>query len=382
MWRVALQMLVGDRMKYIALVAGVAFAALLVTQQASIFWGYSRATGAWIRDTGQGDLWVVDPQAKFADDIKPMQDTVLTRVRGVEGVEWAVPIYKGYLKLRLPDGTLAQSRVVGLDDATLMGAPPVMVEGKLDDLRKDRAVFINEKDLTGELAMPNKPGAKLKVGDRVSINDHEVEVAGIFRSTPEFFWEPVVYTTYTRALTIAPRERKLMNYVKVKVAAGRDVAQVQAAIREATGMAAMTESEFTTKTILYIIDKTGILVNFGITIALGFVIGVLVAGQTFYTFILDNVRHFGALKAMGAGNWRLLGMMLMQVLLVGLIGYGLGAGVASATGIMLTGIGLNFTMAWQIPVFGGLAVVGCCLVAGLLGMVKVVRLEPAVVFKG
>lgn len=382
MIRVALQMLVGDRMKYLALVAGVAFAALLVTQQASIFAGYSSRTSSWIRDTGQGDLWVVDPQAKFADDIKPMPDTVLTRVRGVAGVKWAVPIYKGYLKTRLPEGSLVQSRLVGIDDATLMGGPPEMVEGKLEDLRKDRAVFVGERDLGGELAMPKRPGGRLKVGDRFSMNDHEVEVAGIYRATPEFFWEPVIYTTYTRALSIAPRERKLMNFVKVKVEAGRDVKEVQEAIRAATGMEARTEAEYSEKTVAYIIDKTGILVNFGMTILLGFVIGVLVAGQTFYTFILDNVRHFGALKAMGASNWVVSRMMVVQVLMVGVIGYGMGLGAAAATGVLFDGIGLAFHMAWQIPVFGGVAVIGCCMAAGGLGMVRVILLEPAVVFKG
>src|SRR2546421_12718427 len=58
---VALKMLVGDRLKYIALVAGVAFAALLITQQASIFTGYMLQIGAWIRDTGSGDPWGSHP---------------------------------------------------------------------------------------------------------------------------------------------------------------------------------------------------------------------------------------------------------------------------------------------------------------------------------
>ena len=86
---VALKMLIGDRMKYLSLVAGLAFASLLVTQQASIFTGYSLRTGAWLRDTGVADLWVFDEQAEFADDFKLLLDTSLNRVRGIEGVRWA-----------------------------------------------------------------------------------------------------------------------------------------------------------------------------------------------------------------------------------------------------------------------------------------------------
>ena len=80
---VALKMLIGDRLKYIALVAGIAFAALLITQQASIFLGYTLRTGSWIRETSasQADLWVMDPQVQFSEGPKPLSDTALQRVR-------------------------------------------------------------------------------------------------------------------------------------------------------------------------------------------------------------------------------------------------------------------------------------------------------------
>ncbi len=379
---VALKMLVGDRLKYVALVAGVAFAALLITQQASIFTGYALSTGAWIRDTSSADLWVMDEQVEFTEDFKPLSEMALQRVRGVAGVAWAVPLYKNYLRTRLPDGTLVQTRVVGLDDATLVGGPPTMVEGSMIDLRKDRAVFINADQAASSLRLKRSDGRPLAVGDRISINDHEAIVAGTYRATKEFFWEPVLYTTYSRALSWAPAERKVLTFVLVKAAAGQDVAEVAKRIERETGFQAHTNDEFERQTMADILDKTGILINFGITIALGFVIGLLVAGQTFYTFILDNLKHFGALKAMGASNWTVLRMLCVQVVVVGSIGYGLGLGGASLTGILFARGGLAFQMPWTIPVVGGLAVMICCLAAGGLGMIRVLRLEPSVVFKG
>ena len=122
---VALKMLVGDRLKYVALVAGIAFAALLITQQASIFTGFTLRTGSWIRETtaGGADLWVMDPQVQMSEGPKPLSDTALQRVRSVSGVAWAVPMYKGWLKCRLPDGTLTTVRLIGIDDATLAAGP-------------------------------------------------------------------------------------------------------------------------------------------------------------------------------------------------------------------------------------------------------------------
>lgn len=381
---VALKMLVGDRLKYVALVAGIAFAALLITQQASIFSGYTLRTGTWIRETSAAgaDLWVMDPQVQFSEGPKPLSDTALQRVRSVSGVAWAVPIYKGWLKCRLPDGTLTTVRLIGIDDATLAAGPAQMVEGRLEELRRDRAVVVNVDDASHDLALGRGRGRPLRVGDRIAINDNESVVTGTYRAGKEFFWEPVVYTTYTRALAYAPPERRLLCYILVKVKQGADVSEVAREIQHSTRLSACTGGEFERITADYILKKTGILVNFGMTIGLGFLIGLLVAGQTFYTFVLDNLRHFAALKAMGAANGTVLRMMCLQVLTVGCIGYGLGVGGASLTGIAFQRGGLAFEMHWIIPAAGAVAVLACCLAAGGLGMVRVLRLEPSVVFKG
>jgi putative ABC transport system permease protein len=135
-------------------------------------------------------------------------NTALNRVRGTDGVLWALPMYRGYLKVLLPDGTQKSVRVIGLDDATLMGGPPVMVQGNLADLRRDRGVLVNANQLSGDLMLSRLPNPRpLRVGDEITINDHTALVVGTYRPTPEFFWEPVFYTTFSRALTMAPSER-------------------------------------------------------------------------------------------------------------------------------------------------------------------------------
>ncbi len=378
---IAIKMLVGDRMKYLALVLGVAFASLLITQQASIFTGYALQTGAWIRDTDVADLWVMDPQVEFADDAKPIQNTMLNRVRGIDGVEWAVPMFKGYVTAQLPDGTQRNVRLIGLDDATLIGGPPEMVQGVPSDLRKDRAIFMSA-DATDDLILKqSSPQRPLRVGDSVSLNDNEAVVVGTYRASREFFWEPVFYTTYTRAQFVYKENRKHLQYVLVRVAPGHDVAVVQQRINSVRGLRALTSREFENETMWWILMKTGILINFGITIGLGLVIGLLVAGQTFYTFILDNLRNFGALKAMGVGNGRILGMIAVQVLVVAAVGFGLGAGGEATTGMAFQGIGLAFLMTWPIVFLGFGSILLCCLLAGMMSIVRVLRLEPGVVFR-
>lgn len=375
-------MLIGDRLKYFGLVIGLAFAAMLITQQASILVGLAHQTGSFIRDTSQGDLWVMDSEVRFSQDSLPLQDTVLQRVRGIHGVDWAVPMYQGFLRLRLPDGTRMLAILVGLDDATLMGGPPAMAKGTLADLRQDAAIIIDEDARNTKMRMRRGGDRGIDVGDRLTINDQDARVVGTFKASKSFFWEPVVYTTYTRALRFAPRERKLLTYVMVKLRPGTDAAAVAREIESATGLAARTNDQFTRITQDYILKETGILVNFGLAVGLGFVIGALVSGQMLYNFTIDNIRHFGALKAMGACNLTLLRMVAVQSLTVGALGYGIGIGVGSLLGKAVGDAGLAFHMPWQIPVLAAAAILLMCLFAGLLSAVRVLRLEPAVVFKG
>jgi putative ABC transport system permease protein len=378
---VALKMLVGDRLKYIGLVAGLTFAVTLITQQAAIMNGFLQRMGSFVRDTGPADLWVMDPQRRFSDDMKPMSDTALGRVRSIDGIEWAVPMYKSWIRCRLPDGTMTQTIVVGLDDATLLGGPPEIVEGKLEDLRRDGGVLIDHDERDAKMKMLMGGNRGLRIDDRVSFNDQDAVIVGTFRASKSFFWEPTVYTTYSRAVRFAPAERKSMAFVLAKVRGGHSIPDVQARIRESTDLAAYTSSEFEEKSTNFLAGSTGIRANFGLAILLGFIIGLLVSGQTLYQFTIDNLRHFAALKAMGATNFMLLRMVSVQVLAVGAVGYGVGLGAATLLGRFISSIGLAFEMSWVIPVFAGVAIMGICLLAGVLSMTRVMRLEPAIVFK-
>jgi len=190
MWYVAIKMLVGDRAKYLGMLIGVTFACLLITHQEAVFVGIMTRTYSVITDLALPDIWVMDPKVQFIDDSKPLRDTQLYQVRGVDGVEWAVPLYKGSLRARLADGNFQACSVLGIDDATLIGGPPEMLEGRLEDLRQEDAVIVDLAGAGGRLAKPpERPGEKpipLKVGDVLELNDHRAVVVGVCRSSRSF----------------------------------------------------------------------------------------------------------------------------------------------------------------------------------------------------
>lgn len=404
---VALKMLVGDRGKYFGIVLGIAFAAMLITQQSSIFVGLMTRTFGFITDTGYPDIWVMDPKVQFIDDTKPMQDIRLYRVRGVEGVKSAVPLYKGILRARLPNGTFQNCNVIGLDDATLTGGPPTMVQGEIAYLRRADGVIVDKVGAEGRLARPvlddqgkpvlddqgkPLPPIPLKVGDVLEINDKRAIVVGICQVQRTFQSQPVIYTTYSRAINFAPRERRLMSFICVDAATNANdpqtpeakAANIQALcdrIEQRTGLLALPGTAFSWKTVMYFIKFTGIPINFGIAVVLGFLVGTAIAGQTFYQFTSDNIKQFGALKAMGTSNSRLLGMIVLQAVVVGLVGYGLGIGAAAGFGYITKGSELAFRLLPETLLVTGVAIALICVLASMLALVKVVRVEPAIVFK-
>lgn len=386
MYHIALKMLMGDKGKYIGIVMGLTFASLIMTQQPAIFLGLMTRSYSFITDVGLPDIWVMDPKVQFVDDIKPLQDTELYRVRGISGVEWAMPMYKGLLKARLTDGTFQTCIVVGLDDATLIGGPPVMLEGKIEDLRRSDGVIVDIDGARDKLGRPSPiPGGKpipLKVGDLLELNDLRAIVVGIAKVTRTFQSQPVVYTTYSRAKSYAPKERKLLSFVLVKAKKGQNLAELTRRISETTGLAAYTQAEFKNLTYEYFMHNTGIPINFGISVLLGFIVGAAIAGQTFYNFTLENLRQFGVLKAMGTSNWTLLRMILLQAVLVGSIGYGLGVGLTALFGHAMRNTILAFKFPWQLLLFSGAGVSLICVFAAIISIYKVIRLEPAIVFKG
>jgi putative ABC transport system permease protein len=382
MLRIALTMLTGRRGKYYSMVFGVSFACMLMAQQLSLFVGLMRNTTSQIRDTQGADIWVMDPSVQYFEDVNPLADDDLYRVRGVAGVAWAVRLYKGTARAQLSGGAFKQFLLLGLDDETLIGAPQNMVLGSPGDLRRPDAVLIDENGWRYLF-----PGEPFHTGRVLEVNDRRVRIVGVCRVSPPFQSVPIVYTLYSRAVRFAPQERRSLSFVLARAAAGTTTEDVCRRIRDQTGLKALSRQEFADVTVRYYMERTGIPVNFGITVALGFIIGAAIAGQTFYLFTLDNLKHYGALKAMGLTNGRLLVMVLLQGLAVGLPGYAIGMGLAAAAEQLLagafgeSGVMPASYMAWQIPVASGAAAALIVAGAAVVSVRRVLRLEPAIVLR-
>ena len=395
MLRLALKMLFGDTAKYLMLVAGLAVATFLMAQQTAVFCGLMNWTKSTLKNV-PAPIWVVEEKVEQVNETNPLLDTDVARVRSVMSVAWAAPIYSGIQRVRLENGNFKMIQLIGIDANTLAGAPAKMLEGNLMKLRLPHSVIIDDLGVT---RLARNRGEKVKVGDVFELNDQEARVVGIADAATSFTGGPYVWTTYERALQYVPAQRKMLQAVICAPREGVSLDQAVADIQRETGLKAFVNREadfgefweqrgggntdnFNVSTVWWYVKNTGIPISFGTTVIIGLLVGMAVSCQTFYSFVLENMRHLGALKAMGASNGTLCLMLITQAFTVGLIGYGIGlfftSGFAMAA---LKNEQPPFYMPQFVP-FAVLGVVlGICTLAALLGIWRVSKLEPAMVFR-
>lgn len=382
MYRIALLMLFGNRGRYLGMIVGLSFSALIMTQQPAIYFGLIDRTYSYIDEVNEPDIWVMDPTVQFVEENKAMRDTDLQRIRGITDIEWAVPLRKAPLYVLLPDGSRRLLEVSGIDDATLIGAPQNIVQGKLEDLRQQDAIIIDKMAAERRLAYRDDKGnlRPIVIGDEMEINDKRAVVVGIANMKPTFTLMPMAITTYSRAVSYSPAERRMLSYILVKAKPGADQKKIIRDIK-AMGLIGYTAAEFKKVTSDYWKDNTGIPINFGIAILLGFAVGAAIAGQTFYGFVSENMKHYAALKAMGVQNSMLMKMVLSQAAIVGLIGYGIGAGISSIFGQIIEGTTLAFLMSPKLLLFSASGIALIVVLSALIAMRTVIRVDPAIVFR-
>lgn len=375
---IAIRMLTGDKTKFYGLLFGIAFSTLLITQQLTIFVNLIERGASGVYNEPNAQVWVMDPVSRTTDVNYAMPATALDQVRAVPGVEWAVPHLRSVASVRTREGDLEQVAIIGVDDTTLIGLPKSLFKGSRSVLSEPDAVIIDDGGTINMFGAGFDP-----VGERLELNDQRAVIRGMADTIPAFTSTAVLYTKYSRALNFVPGTRNRMSFVLVGITEGEIPEAVAQRIEAQTGLKAETREEFARAGVNFIIQNTGIPTNFGITVILGFVVGVAIVGLTFSLFIRDNIKQFGALKAIGVTNAKIRRMVVAQASLVGFIGYALG--VLGTVWFMWSFSGnpffKGFYIPWQIPLISMVAVVIILAITGWLSLRSVLKTEPAAVFR-
>jgi putative ABC transport system permease protein len=373
--QIAYKLLINDRTKFAALLVGITFAVFLMIEMTSLFAGILSRSSSTVINIG-ASIWVMDPAVQTVANTIPLPDYVIDEVRSIPGVKYAVPLYSGGALLKLRDGTYQSANVVGLDDTSLFGRPQV-IAGNIENIFAENA-FIAIQD--AEFYKLKNP----QIGTEFELNDHRGVIVGIAKvASSALFGVPTLYTTYNRALQYIPNSRFTMSYLLVEPKTPADVATIKAQVA-ATGYLALSRDEFVQKISDFYMYQTGIGTNMMLMTLISFIVGLSISGQTFYTFILENIDKFGALKAIGAKGRELISMILFQATFVALTGYGLGVGLCA---ILIWTARSHLPDYAAIITFGNLGtafvmVVIIAAISSYIGVRKVLRIEPFDIFRG
>ncbi|MHB1871839.1 MAG: ABC transporter permease [Steroidobacteraceae bacterium] len=372
--KLALKLLLADGGKFLTLVIGITFAVFLMMLMTSMFFGIIQHSAANIINIG-ARVWVMDPDVQTPQNSIPMPNYVLDAVRSMPGVDYAVPLYVGAALVRLNDGTYQAATVIGLDDATLFGRPALLAGNTLDIYGNDAFFVVHDANFA-KLGNP-------KLGTTFEINDHRGLIAGIAHvSIGSLFGLPTLYTTFSRATQDLPSTRYTLSFILAQPKSTADIPAIKRAVGK-LGYRALTDREFTTRNDRFYEFQTAMGTNILIMTLISFIVGLSIAGETFYMFVLDNLERFGALKAIGARSSALVVMIFYQSLVVSFLGFGFGVLLASA----LVAFGKL-----RIPNYAAIityqnvfmALVMVLIISGIssyIGIRRILRIDPFVVFR-
>ena len=373
----ALKMLIGNRASCIGVIFGIFLATLLIAQQSAIFLGLVSRSYRIVTDISAPNIWVMDPATESEDKMRTMPASYLDVVRSTPGVEWAVPLSIMSIPVVSPSGSFDMCMLYGIDDATLIGAPSQMVAGSIRDLRREGAVIVDMYSAQDTLASVGPDGKKvpLKVGEHLEINSRRAVVVGICKITRGILSTAHHVYDETQFKYFNPGMAGRIGFILAKSAPGMRVDSVCAEIDKNHGMNALSREEFKSRVVSFFL-KTGILINFGLSVALGVIIGFSIAGQIFYIMTLENIMYYALIKAIGGSQKMILQMIIVQAAVVGVIGYCLGIGATALWGLAIKNTTLAFMFPWQLLLFTAGVVFLICVFTAALSIQKVFRVDP------
>lgn len=373
--RIGFKLLVNDKTKFAALLIGIVFAVFLMAQMTAMFAGILNRAYSTVTNIG-ATMWVMDPAVNTPTTSFPLPDYLLDAVLSMDGVSYAAPLYIGGAQVKLSDGTYQSVSVVGLDDASLFGRPQ-MEQGSILDIYADDAFMVVDDAEFSKLGNP-------KIGTTFEINDFRGVVVGIASVAANGLnGVPTLYTTYSRAIAYIPGTRFTISYILVQAKNPEAIAGIKREVAK-LGYLALTKDEFNRHIANYYTYQTGIGTNILLMTIISFIVGLSISGQTFYTFIIENLDKFGALKAIGATGRELVLMILFMATFTALTGYGLGIGLVTLVISIARNSLPNYaaiTTFWNL----GLAFVMVLIIAGISSYIavrKVLRIEPFDIFRG
>jgi putative ABC transport system permease protein len=373
MARLGVSMLWHDKIKLAGTLVGVAFAVLMSNFQAAVFIGLLLRNTMYV-DRVEADMWITPKNTQILEgNDGTIPKNVLLVARSVKGVAWSAPLLVGTGGLKLPAGGKKSIRLVGTELPAAKGGPFHIVAGKTKDLELPDAMFFEDSR--------RETFGGLNLGSVREVNGHRVQTVG-FTSGLIPFGPAYAFSSFDTAREILHIPSDEVSYVMLGLAPGSDVDEVVRRLqRTLPDQLVMSRADIKTRTISYILKESGIGQSIGGAVVMALICGFAIVSLTMFSAVVDHVREFGTLKAIGATNTDLAKLLLAQAVTCALAGAAIGEAIVAQ--VVNAARGPELPLALPVWLMGGtvVAMIAICVTASTMALMRVRAIEPAMVFR-
>ena len=370
--KLAYRNLFHDRLSFFVTIVGIVFSVVLVAVQSGIYLGSEKKIAAII-DAAPADLWIVPLGTKSYDDPSFLSGRERHMALSTPGVEDSEDMVVSFARWRKPEGGTNTVLLIGTASDSPKALPWNIVQGSRQALEAPDTVAIDQSYFP-DLGVS-------KIGDQGEMNGVSVRLAAITKRIRSFTTLPFVFTSIEEARRLSGAEQNQASYQRVTLLPDADLEKVRTELeRRLPDTDILTQDEFRKRSQHYWLFQTGAGAALIAGALLGLIVGIVIVAQTLYSSTKDHINEFATLRALGAGAGYIVKVILMQAVLSGLIGYVLGMALAMLAIHVAQDTKLTILMTPQLA--GGLfaVTIGMCIFAAISAIIKVVRIDPAVVF--
>ncbi|MDD2364796.1 MAG: ABC transporter permease [Desulfuromonadaceae bacterium] len=350
-----------------------------------------------VLNSTKADIWVVQQNSNgpFAESSRIPEDTKY-RIAAVPGVAAVSPLSFQTVQIER-NGKPFRIFLIGYE-LNSFGGPPSLVAGR--NIRQKHYEMVVSKSM------------RIEIGEKIRLGQNEYKVVGISENIVSSSGDSAAYITLSDAQSIqfkksnhsirnerskagiaisnnkslSPQQSTLLkktlmesaenthiiNTVLVKLLPGVDLKETQTRIQRWNQLRAISDEEQTAILAKGMIEKARM--QLGMFRIILLIISGVIISLIIYTSTLDKIRVIATLKLLGSRNRVIIGMILQQSLLMGLLAYAIGY-------ILILLTYEKFPRRIVLETFDlqslFVIVITICVLSSFVGIRKALKVEPA-----
>ena len=374
---IATRNLFHDKHKLLLALVGIMFSVVLVTLQFGLFINAIHNASGLIDHAG-ADVWIMQQGTRNIDMCEVISDRRYYQAIATPGAAWAERVIVQWCPWKLPDGQQSTVEIVGIEPNSRLNLPWGMAAGRREEIYDANGIIIDQR----ERKRFSSKGRLLAINDHTEISRQRARVAGFSEGVGTFTMAPYVFTSFKRAQDYAHMKQDETKYVVLKAEPGVSAEELRDRLRQRmAGVDIHTADEFSFKTRWSWMINTGVGLGVIVGTGLSLIVGVVIVGQTMYSATIERLQEYGTLKALGMSNLSVASIIVRQAIITGLIGYIIGSAIAYHVGKRLPEYNVPVEVPASVMAVMFMITLGMCVLASVTSIIRVFRLEPAIVFR-